>query len=78
MALTTDFTGSYNWAEEEARGEANRIIYLISEGEDDKYIQSLIAKIAAHWRKVFDNDADDCADFEAAFNAIMPSEKYYL
>ena len=67
MALTTDFSGTYDYEREEARDVADTICEDLRDGyfrDADEYHQRLIRE-RAHWAKV----RDFCmADFADEFN----------
>lgn len=67
---TKDFTGSYDWPAEEAALEADSFAEYMSEYTLEQQYEQ-IAKLRAHWLKVFGADAqgaEDMARFCAAFN----------
>jgi len=68
--LTTDFTGTYNYAVEEANAEADSMLEDFANGyyrTKDELHQAVI-KTRDHWIKVF-NDVAEMGEFADAFNA---------
>lgn len=61
---THDFTGDYNWAEEEARGMIAYFEELLSEGHDRDYLCQLVIKERQHWLKVFGQDEQGKKDMQ--------------
>lgn len=66
MALTTDFSGSYDYEAEEARSEFANMIEDRGDYTDDE-LQARVERIAKHWRKVLDTDSG-FRDFSLAWN----------
>lgn len=69
MAMTTDFTGTYDYEREEARGVAESYIEGLREGyyrDIDEYHRAVIHE-RKHWLKMRDFSMDD---FSAEFNRL--------
>lgn len=72
--MTTDFTGSYDWAEEEALIQAQNMLESFEEGyyrSQDELHQAII-KTRNHWIKVFGSDEQgfkDMQQFAEVFNS---------
>lgn len=65
MAMTTDFTGTYNYEADEACEEFANLIADRGDYTDDE-LQARVERIAKHWRKVL--DADGFSDFMLEWN----------
>lgn len=70
MALTTDFSGTYNYAIEEAKSLAESMLESLAEGyyNPDQYHQAVIRE-RQHWQKVFDDPAE-FKEFADEFNRL--------
>lgn len=71
---TTDFSGTYDWPEEEGRIAGEYYLELISNGESVDYIHQQIMKDRAHWVKVFGTDEQGTADmrkFRETVNSMI-------
>ena len=73
MALMSDFSGTYNPEVEEAQSAANSIVDDTLSGyyRTDQEAQAAAIKELAHWSKVYRNEAELFAEFEAAFRAQL-------
>lgn len=72
--LTTDFSGTYDWPEEEGRIVGEHYLELLSEGESVDWIHQEIIKDRAHWVKVFGSDEQGIADmrkFRETVNSMI-------
>lgn len=65
MALTTDFSGTYDYEKTEAESEADYFLELAAEYTADE-MSGKLAKLAEHWAKALPDTYDD---FRKHFNA---------
>ena len=75
MAMTTDFSGTYDYEAEEARSEFD---FLMDGAEDytTEELHARVEKLSAHWKKVL--DADGFRDFMLAWNTCCNDAKLGL
>lgn len=76
MAMTTDFTGSYDYEADEAREEFANLIADRGDYTDDE-LQARVEHIKKHWRKVLDTEYG-FRDFMLAWNTCCNDEKLSL
>lgn len=81
MKTFKEYISEDGWPEEEAYGDAEYVLELIKEAENDEKekqrVKDYIKERKDHWKKVFDKENDLLA-FVEKFNSLMPDKEYHM
>lgn len=81
MKTFKEYISEDGWPEEEAYGDAEYVLELIKEAENDEKekqrVKDYIEERRLHWKKVFD-DKNDYNRFIEEFNKLIKNQEFFM